>query len=94
MEQDDEQLNHLNRLADELTRDEYAAHLISSETRPHLRVASHEVAQLSECVFCARAADGSWCFWWPWRQPIGSVDDLRLVARKIMTVLRPVEGPH
>jgi hypothetical protein len=92
VEQHDEQISHLNRLADELTRSEFVAHLVGTGSRPYLRVASQEVAQLSERIFCGRAADGSWCFWWPWRQPIGSVDDLRIVARKIMTVLRPVEG--
>ncbi len=41
---------------------------------------------------CRPAEDGSWCFWWPWQQPIGSTDDLAVVASKIMTVLRSVEG--
>ncbi len=47
---------------------------------------------LNERVFCRPADDGTWCFWWPWRQPIGSVDDLEVVAGKIMAVLRTVEG--
>jgi hypothetical protein len=31
-------------------------------------------------------------FLWPWKQPIGSVDDLETVAGKIAEVLRPVAG--
>jgi hypothetical protein len=48
--------------------------------------------ELNERVFCRPADDGTWCFWWPWRQPIGSVDDLETVVGKIMAVLRTVEG--
>jgi excisionase family DNA binding protein len=45
----------------------------------------------NERVLCHPADDGRWCFWWPWRQPVGSVDDLDAVIRKIVTVLRTVE---
>jgi hypothetical protein len=92
MEHHEERLSHLNRLADELGNGQFVVRLADSTTRPSLRVANREVPQLSERVFCLRAADGSWCFWWPWGQPIGSVDDLQTVAAKVMTVLRPVEG--
>jgi hypothetical protein len=47
---------------------------------------------LNERIHCQQAADDSWCFWWPWRQPIGSVDDLDSVAGKITAVLRTVES--
>jgi hypothetical protein len=43
-------------------------------------------------VLCRPAEDGSWCFWWPWQQPIGSVDDIEAVSSKIIGVLRSVEG--
>lgn len=92
MGQKDEQTSYLTRLADELITREFVAQLVDTGTRPYLRVANHEVAQLNERVHCDRAADGSWCFWWPWRQPIGSVDDIQTVVKKIMMVLRPVEG--
>jgi hypothetical protein len=92
MEHYAEQVSHLNRLAGELTNSQFVVSLASSASRPCLRVANHEVPQLSERVFCSQAADGSWCFWWPWAQPIGSVDDLQAVAGKVMTVLRPVVG--
>jgi hypothetical protein len=43
-------------------------------------------------VLCDQADDGSWCYWWPWHAPIGSVDDLATVTSKITAVLRSVEG--
>lgn len=92
MEHRDERLSHLNRLADELDNGQFVVRLAGGATRPCLRVANQEIPQLSERVFCYQAADGSWCYWWPWGQPIGSADDLQAVAAKVMTVLRPVEG--
>jgi hypothetical protein len=47
---------------------------------------------LAERVLCRSAEDGSWCFWRPWQQPIGSADDQAAVSTKIMTVLRSVQG--
>jgi hypothetical protein len=43
-------------------------------------------------VLCQPADDGSWSFWWPWNQPIGSVDDLELVVNRIALVLRSLEA--
>ena len=83
---------YLERLADELTRREFTAELITRKSRPHLMVANRDNPGLSERVLCYSAEDGSWQFWWPWRQPIGSVDDLETVTGKITVVLRSVEG--
>jgi hypothetical protein len=38
------------------------------------------------------AGDGTWCFWWSWGHPIGTVDDIGMAARRIMTVLRSVDA--
>ena len=88
----EEQCSHLERLADELKRRGFATDLASQITKPHLVVANAETPSMHERVLCAQADDGAWVFWWPWKQPIGSVDDLDVVVEKIAAVLRSVEG--
>jgi hypothetical protein len=87
-----EQLAHLERLADELKRQGFRTELASTVSKPFLRVANADTPSLNERVLRQRADDGSWVFWWPWKQPIGSVDDLETVVGKIMAVLRSVDG--
>jgi hypothetical protein len=82
----------LERLASELTKRGFSANVTVTGNRPHLQVINPDSPTLSERVYCQTAADDSWCLWWPWRQPIGCIDDLELVAGKIMTVLRSVQG--
>ena len=88
----DWQREHLQRLAAALTDRELAAHLDTRGSEPLLKVENPAQAALNERVLCRQADDGTWCYWWPWRQPIGSVDDLEAVAGKILAVLRTVEG--
>jgi hypothetical protein len=88
----DEQLAHLRRLADALGRHGLTAELGGATNNPSLRAANPEIPRLTERVLCAQAADGSWCYWWPWGQPIGSVADVSQVVTKIAAVLRSVEG--
>jgi hypothetical protein len=88
----DEQLAHLRGLAEELRNRGFATRLADSASRPSVKVANPDSPELTECVLCRPAEDGSWCFWWPWQQPIGSVDDLAAVSLKITTVLRSVQG--
>lgn len=87
-----EQLTHLERLAVELTKREFHAEVITRDRRPYLRVTNPDLRDLTERVVCRPADDGTWCFWWSWQHLIGSVDDLDTTARRIMTVLRSVEG--
>lgn len=87
----DEQVAHLSRLAERLQDCHFRARVLAMR-EPYMRVTNPDCQQLSERVLCQRAADGSWCFWWSWRQPIGSVEDLPAVCRKIVTVLRSVSG--
>lgn len=82
----------LERLAGELTKRDFSASVAASSDQPHLQVANPDSPTLNERVYCQTASDGSWCFWWPWRQPIGPVDDTETAAGKIMTVLRSVQG--
>jgi hypothetical protein len=88
----DEQHKHLERLADELSKRQFTARLVGRGTTHYLLVANPDHPDLNERIQCQQAADDSWCFWWPWRQPIGSVDDLDSVVGKIMAVLRTVEN--
>jgi hypothetical protein len=87
----DKQLAHLQCLADDLTSRNFTAWVHDAATRPYLRAASPGTPELTERVFCRPAADGSWCFWWPWKQPIGSAEDVASVSGKIMTVLSSIE---
>ncbi|HUY46323.1 MAG TPA: hypothetical protein VMV92_11430 [Streptosporangiaceae bacterium] len=88
----DEQVAHLQRLAGELGKRGFTAQLGGGTRHASLRAANPATPQLTERVLCETADDGSWCYWWPWRQPIGSVDDVGLVADKITAVLRSVGG--
>lgn len=85
-------VTHLERLQVELTRSGLNARLITRRNRSYLKVANQAVTpELNERVFCWPAENQALCFWWPWRQPIGSVDDLDVVVGKIAAVLRTVE---
>lgn len=88
----DEQRVHLQRLADDLKAKGFAVELMGKLSLPFLKVANAETPTLNERVLCHQADDESWVFWWPWKQPIGSVDDLAVVVEKIAAVLRSVEG--
>jgi len=88
----EEKLAHLERLAEALKGREFTVELVDAVSKPYLRVANASTPTLNEHLHCDRAEDDSWVFWWPWRQPIGSVDDLPTVVGKITAVLRSVEG--
>jgi len=88
----DEQLAHLQRLAAELSGQGFTTQLLSTGGQPSVQATNPGNSALTERVLCRTAADGSWCFWWPWQQPIGSAEDLAAVTEKIVTVLRSVEG--
>lgn len=87
-----EQHAHLQRLADEFTNSQFTVRFAGSGSDQYLVVENSDHRDLNEQIHCRPAADGTWCFWWPWRQPIGSVDDLETVVGKISAVLRSVEG--
>lgn len=87
-----QQLSHLERLADELKQRGLTVELADERSKPQLTVANAQTASLYERVLCHQGDDGSWKFWWPWKQPIGLVDELSVVVDKIASVLRSVEG--
>jgi len=88
----DDRHEYLGRLAGELRKWQFNVRFGGGGSDLHLMVENPDHQDLNERVFCRPADDGTWCFWWPWRQPIGSVDDLETVTGKIMAVLRAVEG--
>jgi hypothetical protein len=93
MESDrNKQLVHLRLLAQELRTRGLLTELLDNISQASVKVANPDSPELTQRILCKPAGDGSWCFWWPWQQPIGSADDLADVALKITTVLRPVEG--
>jgi hypothetical protein len=92
MEAREEQLAHLERLAQALDPGVFTAEVVRAISRPYLKVANAGTPTLNEQVHCRQAGDGSWVFQWPWKKPIGPVDDLETVASKIAEVLRPVVG--
>jgi hypothetical protein len=87
-----EDVVHLERLAAELGRRGLNTQLVAGGRRPFLKVTNPDIPELTERVLCGRAEDGTWCYFWPWRQPIGPADDLETVAGRIAAVLRSVEG--
>ena len=87
-----EEVGHLERLRAELNRHGLGAELVTKGKRSYIKVANVDTPELNERVFCRPAEDHGVCFWWPWRQPIGSVDDLDAVVGKIAAVLRSVQG--
>lgn len=87
-----EEVIHLERLQAELSKHDLDAKLITKGSRSYLKIANQVTPELNERVLCWPADDQSLCFWWPWGQPIGSVDDLDTVIGKIAAVLRSVEG--
>jgi hypothetical protein len=93
MESDhNQQLAHLRSLAEELSTRGFVTELLDNTTQLSIKVTNPDSPELTERILCRPADDGSWCFWWPWQQPIGSADDLAGVALKITTALRSVQG--
>jgi len=92
VQQSSEEVAHLQRLAAELIGRGLDAQVVTRGARPCLNVANPDAPDLNERVLCHPAEDQSPCFWWPWQQPIGSVDDLETVAGKAAAVLRSVEA--
>ena len=69
----DDQLAHLRRLVGELSSRGFTTRLLGTGRAPSVQISNPDNSQLTERVLCQRAGDGSWCFLWPWQQPIGSV---------------------
>jgi hypothetical protein len=93
MEVREEQLVHLKRLAEALTKNGLSTDLVDRGPKPYLDVAQANTPALNVQVECRQAGSGSWSFWWkPSQRSIGSVNDLALVVSRIAIVIRPVEA--
>ena len=56
---------------------------------PRVRVQNRSISQLSDTVYAAPAADGSWWLWWSWADQLAPIDDVDAAAFKIAYVLTP-----
>jgi hypothetical protein len=84
--------HHLARLAEKLTASGVPAELVGDIAKPYLNVAVAEAPNQTERVLCQPTEADLWWYWWPWNQPIGSVDDIDLVMSRIVLVLRSLEA--
>lgn len=91
MQPGSDEVTYLERLQAELIRRGLNARLVTKRNQSYLKVANQTMPELNERVFCCPADDQISRFWWPWKQPIGSAEDLDAVASKIVAVLRSVE---
>jgi hypothetical protein len=91
MEIREHRLEQLRQLSAALESRGFAVGLVSAVANPFLKVANAGQPTLNERVHCEQADDGSWTFWWPWKQPIGPAADLNAVIGKIAAVLRSVD---
>lgn len=92
MQEPNEIVTHLGSLATALRGRGLDARVVAKSPEPYVQAANPNTPELNERVLCRPADDQTLCFWWPWRQPIGAVDELETVADKITAVLRSVES--
>jgi hypothetical protein len=83
------------RLSEALQRGMITVELVNQLPGQPYRWVAKEHA--SEPTITARvrdyvATDGAWLYWWLWRQPIESVDDLGRVVDRFCDVVLAVEG--
>lgn len=86
-------LARLAALAEELAAVGLSARVRAVPGRiPCLQVVNPLAARLAERVYAARARDGAWWYWWPWRERIAPVDDASSAAHVIARVLALRDG--
>ncbi len=79
----------IEALAADLTGRGFIAHVMRADEQVRVHVVNRSVAQLSETVYAAPAADGLWWLWWSWADRIAPVSDIETAAFKIAYVLTP-----
>src|ERR1700722_11243052 len=72
----------LEALAEALDKADHATRLVDWQGRVHLVVKNKHV-DLAENIYADHR-----CFWWPWSEPIGPVQDPAAAAAKVASVLR------
>jgi hypothetical protein len=88
MDASEERISHLKRLATVLREHGLLAEVADKAGVPLLTVANAGIPALNQEVLCQEGA-GTWQYWWPWKQPIGPVEDLDTVVERVASVLRP-----
>ena len=84
----DVQLDHLERLGEELTRRGMRVWLALPPGRvPSLHVVNPEARALEEHVYAGCGSDGTWWFWWSWAERIARTEDLGMAAAAIARAL-------
>lgn len=85
----DEQLEHLERLGEELARQGMHVRTEVPPGRlPSLHVLNPEARALEEHVYAGRGSDGVWWFWWSWAERIAATQDMDKAAAAVKNVLR------
>jgi hypothetical protein len=79
----------LHDLAADLERRGFAARVLATDGKLRMWVQHRAIPQLSEAVYAAPAADGSWWLWWSWADQLAPIDDVEAAAFKIAYVLTP-----
>jgi hypothetical protein len=89
-----ETLGRLDALASELAACGWASAVQTPRgklPRLHARNPDPEAAALSEIVFALPSTEGTWAYWWPWREQIA--ERAADAAAVIVRVLRPAGTP-
>ena len=77
----------LEVLAADLSGRGFATSILTDHQYPCVKVVNESATQLFEHVYAAPAADGSWWFWWSWKDPITRITDIEVAALRIAYVL-------
>jgi hypothetical protein len=84
----DVQLEHLERLGEELTRRGMQVRAVLPPGRvPSLYVVNPEARALEEHIYAGCGSDGVWWFWWSWAERISATEDLAAASAAITRVL-------
>lgn len=84
----DVQLEHLERLGEELARLGMQVRVVLPPGRvPSLYVVNPEARALEEHVYAGCGRDGVWWFWWSWAERIAATEELGQAATAVARVL-------
>jgi hypothetical protein len=84
----DVQLDHLEKLGEELTRRGLQVRLELAPGRvPSLHVVNPNARALEEHVYAGCGSDGVWWFWWSWAERIAETNDMERAGAAIARVL-------
>ncbi len=79
----------LHMLAGHLNSRGFVTQVMRADGKLCVSVVNGVAAELSELVYAAPTADGSWSFWWSRADRIASISDVQIATFKIAYVLTP-----